>query len=348
MKKDKKPNLTRFKAFQQIMVEAAERADSLGDLQGAGWCYEQAVNSVEYLMARNPTDMALRDQQRDLSGRLTIVKGKYGNAETFRESLRDGDKQKILHDSERAKQGESTLETLITAGRRELAEHPTVPGKINALAEALLKSDRQDHEDEAVALLLKAATDLQNYSFKVRADDIRLRSLARRARDLTDRAKTSGAEEDRQQARLAAMEQLETELDVYRERVEKYPTDLRIRFKLGAAMFRARHFDEAIPVLQAASGDPRSRSQCRLLIGRSFLEKGNHVQATEVLREALAEHELPGDDVGKELTYWLARAYEAAGRADEARAAYGNLLRQDYNYAGGEARRRMEQLAPSA
>ena len=144
------------------------------------------------------------------------------------------------------------------------------------------------------------------------------------------------------------IDELRAELEIYRERVEKYPTEQKAKFKLGTALFRARKFDEAIPVLQAAQHDPRFRDQARLLIGRAFLENDDAPDAVEVLREALDEHGTQDDEVGKNLLYWLARALEAAGKADEARAAYGKLVRMDYNFADGDARKRLEALKAAA
>ena len=97
MRKEKKPNLSRFKTFRQVLVEVAEQADQQDDAPMAAWCYEQAVNAVDFLVVRNPTDMTLKDEQRDLSGRLTIARGKYDEADSFRDSIQDADKQKLLH-----------------------------------------------------------------------------------------------------------------------------------------------------------------------------------------------------------------------------------------------------------
>ena len=60
-----------------------------------------------------------------------------------------------------------------------------------------------------------------------------------------------------------------------------------------------------------------------------------------MLREALDKYELV-DEASKELLYWLGRSYEAVGNPEEAKAAYGKLLRQDYNYRDGDARKRLE------
>lgn len=344
LRRDKKPNMGHFKAFRQVLVEAGARADDRGDPQYAAWCYEQAANALDYLVARNPTDMALRDDQRDLSGKLTIARGKYGDADSFRDSLQDGDKQKLLHDAERAKQGQQTLEALIAAERQEYEANPAVIGKINAYVDALLKPERKNEELEAIAVLTKAYEELGNYSFKLRADDVRMRQLRRQARRWKEKAEVSGSDDDKQQYRLALMEERQTELDIYRERVEKYPTALRLKYFLGKALFRSQEYDEAIPLLQEAQGDPHSRVNCQLMIGRAFFEKGAFLQAAEVLGEALEKHEATDEEIYKEMLYWMGRAYEAGGRTDEARAAYGKLLRQDYNYAKGDARERHESL----
>jgi tetratricopeptide (TPR) repeat protein len=343
LKKDKKLNKSHFKTFREALVEAAGQAEARRDSTTQTWMLEHAVNSLEYLIMRTPADEELRNEQRDLAGKLTISCGKYEGAEDFRDSLQDAEKQKMLHDADRVKQGEQTLEALIAAARREWEAAPDSVAKLSVYIDALVKVERKPQEDEAMAVLLAAYEKAHNYSMKMRADDIRLRQLDRQARKLAGKAQKSGTEEDRQQARLALMEQRQIALEVFRERIAKYPTDLRLKYKFGSLLFEAGEYDEAIPVLQVAQGDLRSRHECQLLIGRAFFEKGGSGQAIEVLREAISHYELT-DEFSKKLLYWLGRAYEADGNTEEAKAAYGKLLRQDYNYMDGDARNRLEKL----
>lgn len=343
LRKEKKPSAARFKAFKQILVEGAERADQLSDPQTAAFCYEQALQSVEFLMARNPTDMSLRDEQRDLSGRLTITKGKYNEADSFRESLVDADKQKLLHDAERVKQGELTLRELVAAARQAWRDDPTEPGKIAAYVDVLLKSEQKADEDEAIDVLTEAYKKSNNYRFKLRADDIRLRQLARQRRELRDAA-AAGSEDDKQQYRLALLEERQVTIEILRERVQEYPTDLQFKYKLGAALFQAGELDEAIPVLQVAQADPRTRFRCLLLIGQAFARKGAPRQAIDVLKEAIEAYAGGSDDLAKELLYSLATAYLADHNPEEAKSVLGRLLRIDYNYANGKARQLLEEL----
>jgi len=343
LKKDKKPDKGKFKTFRDTLIEAAARANEWGQAPLETWFLDQAVNSLDYVLMRSPGDEDLRNEQRDLAGRLTIARGKYEDAEDFRDSLQDAEKQKLLHDSDRTQQAEASVEALIAAARKEYEASPDAPQKLSALVDILVKTEKPVHENEALRLLLAHYEKTRNYNLKVRADDIRLRQLTRQARELAERARRTGSEEDKQQHRLAVLEQRQTALEIYRERVAQYPTDLRFKFKLGAALFESGQYDEAIPILQAAQADPRNRVRSRLMIGRAFFEQGSHAQAAEVLREALEAYELT-DDTSKELLYWLGRAYEAAGRVEDAAATYGKLLRQDYNYRDGDARKRLDEL----
>lgn len=343
IKKEKKANKARFQTFRQVMIDVAETADNQGEGALETFFLEHAVDALEFIAVRNPTDEGLKTELRSLAGRLTIARGKYDDADTFRDSLRDADKQKLLHDSERVRQGEQTYEALVAAARKEYEEEPTVAHKINAFVEVLLKAENKQRDEEALKVLQDAFAATNNYSFKMRADDVKLRQLRRQTSQLVAKAKKTGNDDDKQQARLAAMEWRQTELDIYRERVAKYPTDLRLKFKLGSALFESKEYDEAIPVLQAAQQDPRTRAKCQLLLGQSFYEKNAPGQAVAVLKEALDKYEMT-DEHSKALLYWLGRSLEANGQTEEAKDAYGRLLRQDYNYRDGDARKRLEGL----
>ena len=344
LRKEKKPSASRSRTYRESLIETAQFADDAGDPKTAVHCLDRAVQSVELLIARNPTEMSLKDLQRDLSGRLTISKGKYADGGDFRDSLQDGDAQRLLHDGERGKQGEETLQNLIDGTRTAWEAEPHMPLRINAYVDALLKTEQEPHELEAIRVLEQVAAEMSNYNFKMRADEVRLRQLGRASRAARQAAQASSDDGDKQQYRLVLMDEYQTRRDVYAERVQKYPTDLRMKYKYGEILFALQQYDEAIPVLQAAQGDPRSRTKCQKLIGQAFEAKGDHAQAADVLREALANHDREGDDTAKELLYNLGIALEGKGDIDEAIATYGKLLRMDYNYAGGDARRRLEAL----
>ncbi len=346
LKREKKTNAARFKAYRETLVAAGQMAESFEEPAYAVSFLEFAAQSLDFLVARNPSEMSLKDLQREISGKLTIAKGKYSGSGDFRDSLQDADKQRVLHDAERLKQGEAGQADLLLRLKTEFEENPTVPKHINAYVDTLIKTEKSKAENEAIRVLEEVAANLKNYNFKLKADDVRLRQLARRTSRLRIKAKESGSDEDRQQVRLAQMEELQAQLGIFAERVAKYPTDLRIKAKYGEALFRSKQYDEAIPILQAAQNDPRARIRCQLLIGQSFHKTGNPAQAAEVLAEALEEYERE-DDTACSLLYSLGIAQTEAGDVSGAKTSFGKLLRIDYNYANGDARKRLDELKQS-
>lgn len=338
----KKPSTVKFKAFRQILEEAGDRVESqAGD---AVWYFEQAVDAMNAVVRITPSDGPAQSELVALAGKLTIVRGKYGSGEDFRDSLHDAERAKLLHDSERAVQTDAAVDNLQHAARQAYEADRDSPAKLNKLVEHLLRRESKRDEDEAIGLLGQHYEKTNNYSFQQRADDVRLKQLNRELRGLKAKAAQSGVEEDSQQYRLAGMDYLDTQVRIFRERTAKYPTDMRVKFKLGQALFQAQSWDDAIPIFQEAQIEPRSRIQSLYYMGRCFFEKDIFDQAAEVLQEAVDAHEIQGDQFAKDLLYWLGRSYEGAGNAEQATATYGKLLRQDYNYGDGEVRKRLEEL----
>ena len=97
------------------------------------------------------------------------------------------------------------------------------------------------------------------------------------------RTKKSG---DKEKLREVVSRQLRFEEKAFRERAEKYPTDLRFKYEHARRLFRFRKFDDAIPLFQQARNDPKARNSCAVYLGRCFLEKNLPVQSIEILAAA--------------------------------------------------------------
>lgn len=357
---EKKPSAQRYRLLVDLYAEIGDRYTELSKSQrkmakeatdpdvrktaAAAWeqtrkraieALERAIDAMVRLRQIDTKNLNLSSEQGDLTTRLTIVKGQYDEAESFKDSVRDSTAQARLHDVDRLVQADDRLDDLIAKARAELAESPDVAGKVFGLVDLLCKREKDEFENEAVETLLAAYRRSNNYNFKMRADDIRIRQLNRRAREISARG-------DRDAARKHIREQLKLELGIFEERVREYPTDLRVRFEYGKRLFKAHLHDRAIPVFQEARNDPKVRTRCGIYIGRCFFEKGYHDQAIDVLTQAIAGYEMQGDEISKDLHYWLGRSHEAAGHVADARKVYGQVLQWDYNYR--DVRERMDNL----
>lgn len=324
-KNEKKISKDRFALLHTVYQVMGERCERRGDLAEAIKFYEGTVTVLQVLQQLSGASMKFTQELKNMSTKVTIIKGKYDSDTDFRSSLKDSEVQKNIHDRERMVMDEDRLEVLIDQARKNWADNPQVSAKLLALVELLCRGERADGEQEAMRLLDEQFQATGQYPFKQRADDLRMKQHRRAVRE-------QAAAGDREALRQAQVEQLKFELRVFKERAAHYPTDNRIKYEYGWRLCRARMYDEAIPVLQEARNDPKGRIRCMNLIGRCFFEKGYHSQAIQTYGDAIAEYELGGDELSRELHYWLGRSCEAADRKEEALKAYGQLIQWDYNY----------------
>ncbi len=334
-KNAKKLSKDPFALLHKSYEDAGNRCERRGDLQRAIAFFEGGLTVLQVLTQLGGPTSPYRVELKDLTTKVTIIKGKYDSDGDFRGSVKDSDAQRDIHDRERMVMDGARLEELINDAREAWRANPAVTAKLIHLVDLLCRDETPDREEQAMKLLDEEFASGDNYNYKVRSDDIRSKLLRRRIRQ----ALAAG---DKQGARQAQIEQLKFELKVFKERTDRYPTDNRIKYELGKRLVQARSYDQAIPMLQEARNDPKNRTACMLLIGRCFLEKGLHSQAITSLNQAIEEHELIGDELGKSLYYWLGRACEAAGKSDEAAKAFGQVIQWDYNYK--DVRGRLEAL----
>jgi tetratricopeptide (TPR) repeat protein len=332
---EKKPNARKFALLKEVYEGLGDRAQTRNETALAVQAYERALDALSIQKHLSPKDLSLDNVMRDLSTKLTILKGQYQTADSFKESMVDAEQQKEVHDRERMVQSDDRLDQLIAAAEKDLGKNPGVAGKVMTLVDLLCRRDYEPDEKRAIAVLLQQCETSGDYRYKLRADDIRMRQFARRVRT----ARESG---DRDQVKQARIKQLQFEIGVFKERVEKYPTDLRIRYEYGMRLFSGRMYDEAIPHFQAARGEPKVRVPSLLHLGRCFYEKGYHAEAIATLEEGRSQYELSDDTVAKDLLYWLGRAQGDAGQAEAALKTFGTLLQVDYNYR--DVRGRIEGL----
>ncbi len=321
--------------FVKYVEEFGDRASDRDDHEIALAAFEFCIEAMTIWRRRAPKDDKVEKAQRDMSTKLTILKGKYVKGESFQDSVRDTDKQKDLHDLERSVQSDDRVEDLIERAEAAYKNAPDDHRNLTHLVEILTRRDDEADEKKAIAHLVDAYKRTSAYRWKQRAEDIRIRQLTRKARNLAK----AGNEEA---LKMHKAEQLKFELGVYKDRVAQYPTDLRLKFEYGVRLFNAGRYDDAIPFFQTARSDPKNRAACEMYLGRCFYRKTFYSQAIETLSAAIEGQEFGGEEISKGLHYWLGRAQEDSGDAVNAKKTYGKILQMDYNYR--DVRVRLEGL----
>lgn len=90
----------------------------------------------------------------------------------------------------------------------------------------------------------------------------------------------------------------DVELNAAYARVEENPTDLQYRFLLGECLFRLGRHAEAIPELQRAKMNPKTRAAAMKLLAESFTILGDKKQAEGILRQLDSEYFDDEDESG--------------------------------------------------
>lgn len=281
------------------------------DLFRAIGAVDMAVQANRLAIALRPNDSQLLDLQRDLETELTLVQGAYsetGKEGDFRKMVRDMDKQTALQQDESIVRTASAEDQMLERLRKSYQEKPDDVDRLNKLVAALQAKNDEAAENEAIALLQKAYEATSEYRHRVRLGDIRLKQQSRRVRELRDKAKQ---DPDAVKAyKEAAAKLVQTELEEFTERAEKYPTDLGVRFRLGRALMSLKKYDDAISAFQESRNDAKWRIQSIAYLGTAYVAKGWLDEAVDTFRQGIEAHPIEDDDMGLELRYGLMDALE--------------------------------------
>ena len=293
--------------------------------------FQQAMAACEMAKILSPDDAVIQQTLGDLSAKYTMHKGKYGEEGDFVDKVADLEGQKKLMEQDNLVQSEHFLLEQIEKARSEYLVDPDVSGKINGLADALMKMSDESYEGEAISVLEKAHRDSGAYQYKLRIGDIKIKQMTRRYRKLVKAG-------DKDAAKKQLRAQLAFELEEYKERSINYPTDLKLKFELGRRQYLSALYDDAIASLQQAQRDPRHHLAAMSYLGQAFEAKGWMREATETYTKAL-EGEM-SEEKAKELRYNLGNVQEKTGDLEGAREQFSNVAQADFNYK--DVRKRLD------
>jgi len=318
----------------------------LKDSYAAVGLYDRAIAACQCAVKLKPEDGELADELKRLEAERTVARGHYDQAGDFTKSIKDREEQEKLHFQAAVVKTEDYRITAVADARKALAKDPDLPQNIFNLAQALADMETDQAESEAIELLEKAYAKKQDFTFKERAGQIRIKQLRRKIRS-AKRYLESNPDDARAKARFAELtaELNNVELEHWRSCIENYPTDLRAKYEYGVRLLEAKKYDQAIPLLQEAQRDPRRKILAMNNIGLCFYHKGWFADAIDVFKRAIESYQIKDDGTAKELRYNLARAYEGQGDADKALELYRKIAQLDFAYK--DVSKRVDRLRSS-
>ena len=239
------------------------------------------------LLLNSPNDGELNQALEDLSARKTLDQGGYnaleGGQGSYRDILKDKKESVSLEQEKRVVKTEDVTERLIGEYEARLQTEPNNLKLVRQLAElyaqkkkfepSLALYDRIKNLDMGNdALLERAIADTI-----VRRFDYQMEQFDPAAPDYTE-----------QSAKLQA-EKLNFQVAECQKRVEKYPTDLAVRFEMGQLYFQTGKITEAIGKIQKAKKNPHKRLAAMSFLAQCYAKRKMFDMAARMLQTAIKE-----------------------------------------------------------
>ena len=125
---------------------------------------------------------------------------------------------------------------------------------------------------------------------------------------------------------------LEFLLNGYKKLCHTFPTNYRLRYDFGLKLLKENRYDEAIAEFQASVISPNLKAYSINQLGICFESKNILDLAIDQYKKGITEINEAMNDLGKEMTYNLARACEKSGHNDDALVNYKKIYQVDISY----------------
>jgi Flp pilus assembly protein TadD len=306
--------------------------------------FQKAIVLWQLVKETNPTDVEAAHKAKDLAASETIAKGQYEEAAAGtkdspvlgRIESRANDKQDKL--------GRDTEPLL-----KRIEADPTEPSLYVQLAAVYRRHNQPDRARAALqqgmgptgnAFQLQLELmdlDLAPVRKNLEHTEARLKRLKEKSRGEDETPANDDhdelSEKDLLQLRVKLLKEINTrEIELFRVKADRFPTDLQHRIELGMRLLKADLVDQAIEELQKARRDEKLKWKAKMLLGVCFKKRNNWRLAQTNFEEALAA--VPdNEEIGKkELLYQLASGCAENGDLPKALDLGHELANLDFSF----------------
>ncbi len=307
---------------KEIAIQLAKALADNGDVQ-------TGERILSELCRLSPGDSDLAQALKDISARKTMDEGGYDSLAdgtgSYRDILKNKEEAISLEQQNRVEKADDVADRLIAEYEARLKNEPNNLKLVRSLAElftqkkefdkALSYYDRLKNSD----LGNDASLDRSIADTVARKLEYQISQLDPNAPDYAERTAQLQAEKQAYQ------------ISECQKRVERFPTDLQIRFEMGQLYFQAGKISEAIQEFQKAQSNPHRRIAAMSLLAHWFAKRKMFDLAARTLQNALKE-KVVFDDEKKELIYTLGCVLENMGKKEEAIEQFKLIYEVDIGY----------------
>ena len=267
------------------------------------------------LMRDFPHDNELNMALKDLSARKTLDEGGYAALEdgsgSYRDVLKNKEEAVALEQEGRVQKSEDMAGNLIAEYENRLHREPKNLKLLRDLAELYTQKGQFD---KALAYYdqIKRSDMGNDASLDQAIINTRLRQFDHQISEINPF--------DPNHAELVANlkeQRANFQLTECQKRVERFPTDMAIRYEMGVLYFLAGKFNEAAAEFQKAQNNPHKRLPSMNYLGQCLTKKRMFDMAARTFQRAIEEKQV-FDEEKKDLIYNLGAVLEAMGKKVEA------------------------------
>ncbi len=291
----------------------------------------EALDALGKSVQLDPKDQDAIKLRKNLAAEGALQKGRYHEAESTRELLKDQDETRRLEADQRLQLTPEHARREITAVREKLEAEEGNAKLWVRLGELL----GQVGEEEEARTAFRRAVELQpdNFDLRVRVGDMDLRRLQATARQAKEAAEASPEDAGLGKARQEALRRfLEAQREEYAGRVRDHPMDLAERFRLGRSLLALGELDAAAAEFQQTVRDPRRKTESLLLLAQCFEKKSLESLAIKKVEEALEDFPSPTSPQAKDVHYAYADLLERTGDRERARKVFEEIFEVDITF----------------
>ena len=301
--------------------------------------FQKAISLWQVVQEADPKDVEAAHKAKDLAASETIARGGY-------EQTVSGSKESpILGRMESAALEKADKpQKEIAALQKRIQADPTEPTLYVQLAQLFRRANQHDRARATLQqgmgptgnhfALQVELLELELLPFRENYDktEVKLKAAKARPVDEFDDTDEPSVEDLTKHKTKFAREILARESEIYRVKVERFPTELSHRFELGIRLMKLDKIEEAIAELQQVRRDDKLKGRAAMYLGACFRKRNNWRLDQRNYEEALQTLGTTDEAMRKEVLFQLAVGSAENGELPRAVDLGSELANIDFSY----------------
>ncbi len=309
---------------KNLVIQFAEALAQIGETSRA----ERIL--LEFARNNNQRDAEIGQALKNVSARQTMNEGGYdalaSGEGSYRDILKNEKEAVSLEQEKRVQKTEDVTERLIGEYEARLKTEPGNMKLLRSIAELYTQKGQFERALTFYEQIKATDSGASDTTLERAIADLKVRRYESELAKLDE----TSPEYAEKSAALKA-EKLNFQITDCQKRVEKFPTDLALRYEMGVLYFHAGKIGEAIQELQKAQQNPHKRIAAMNYLAQCFAKRKMYDLGAKTLQTAIKE-KVVFDEEKKDLIYNLGCVLDSMGKKEDAVEQFKQIYEVDIGY----------------